>query len=148
MATLCQQLAEGNADVALIQETLLHKGQIRGLTNTGGTVYSAVPENNARSCIYVRSHINALPLLEFCSRDATMVRITYTYGGLCEELIVASAFFPYDLDEPPPTKEMRDTIDHCQSRKKQLIIGCDANAHHILWGSTGTNMRRASWNFW
>jgi hypothetical protein len=60
------------------------------------------------------------------------------------ELIVASAYLPYDSDEPPPTKEMRDIIDYRQSRKKQLIIGCDANAHHILWGSTGTNPRRVS----
>jgi hypothetical protein len=79
MAALSQQLAEGKADAALIQEPWLYKGQIRGLTNTGGTVYSAAPENNARSCIYVRNHINALPLLEFCSRDATTVRITYIY---------------------------------------------------------------------
>jgi hypothetical protein len=62
------------------------------------------------------------------------VRITYTYRGGSEELIVASAYLPYDSDEPPPTKKMRDIIDHCQSRKKQFIIGCDANAHHILWG--------------
>jgi hypothetical protein len=64
MATLCQQLAQGKADVALIHEPWLYKGQIRGLTNIGGTVYSAAPENNAKSCIYVRSHINALPLME------------------------------------------------------------------------------------
>jgi hypothetical protein len=49
-------------------------------------------------------NINALPLLEFCSRDSTMVRITYTYGRVCEELIVASDYFPYDSDEPPPRK--------------------------------------------
>jgi hypothetical protein len=79
--------------------------------------------------------------LEFCSRDATTVRITYTHGRDCKELIVASAYLPYDSDEPPPTKEVRDIIDYCHSRKKQLIIGCDANAHHILWGSTGTNPR-------
>jgi hypothetical protein len=36
---------------------------------------------------------------------------------------------------------MRDIIEHCQSRKRQLIIGRDANAHHILWGSTSTNPR-------
>jgi hypothetical protein len=77
--------------------------------------------------------------LEFCSRDAATVRITYTYGGVCEELIVASAYLPYDWDEPPPTKEVRDIIEHCQSKKKQLIVGCDANEHHILWGSTATN---------
>jgi hypothetical protein len=56
-------------------------------------------------------------------------------------LIVASAYLPYDSDEPPPTKEVRDITEHCQSRKKQLIVGYDANAHHILWGSTGTNPR-------
>jgi hypothetical protein len=47
-------------------------------------------------------------------------------------------------DETPPTKEMRDITEYCQSRKKQLIIGCDANAHHILWGSTGTNPKGES----
>jgi hypothetical protein len=69
------------------------------------------------------------------------VRITYTYGRVCEELIVASAYFPYDSDEPPSTKEMRGITDHYQSRKKHLTVGCDANAHNILWGSTGTNSR-------
>jgi hypothetical protein len=28
--------------------------------------------------------------------------------------------------------------------KKQLIIGCDASGHHILWGSTGSNPRGES----
>jgi hypothetical protein len=81
--------------------------------------------------------------LELCSRDTITVGITCTYRGGCEELIVASAYLPYDSDEPPPTKEMRDIIDYCQSRKKQLIIGCDANAQ-ILWRSTGTNTRGES----
>jgi hypothetical protein len=39
---------------------------------------------------------------------------------------------------------MGDIIDYCQSRKKQLIVECDANAHHILGGSTGTNPRGES----
>jgi hypothetical protein len=85
----------------------------------------------------------ALPLLEFCSRNATMVTITYTYGGSCEELTVASAYLPYGSDEPPPTK-LRDITDYCHSMKKQLIIACDASSHHILWGCTGTNPRGES----
>jgi splicing factor 45 len=144
LAALYQQLAEGKADIALIQEPWVHRGQVRGLTNHGGTIYSIAPENNARSCIYIRNLNNVLPLLEFCSRDATTVRITDTYGEACKELIVASAHLPYDSDEPPPTKEMRDNIDYCHSRKKQLIIGSDANAHHTLWGSTGSNPRGES----
>jgi hypothetical protein len=122
------------ADVALIQEPWIYRGQIRGLTNSGGTIFSVAPEGNARSCIYTRNHINALPLLELCSRDVTVVRMTYTCRGRWE-LIVASAYLPYDLDKLPPTKELRDVIDYCGSRNKQLIIGCDANAHHILWGA-------------
>jgi hypothetical protein len=106
------------ADVALIQEPLLYNGQVRGLTNSGWTVYSAIPEGNVRSCIYVRNHINALPLREFCSRDTTTVRMTYTSDGGHEELIVTSAYLPYDSDEPVPSKE----LEHCQVRKK--------TAHH------------------
>jgi hypothetical protein len=83
--------------------------------------------------------LNDLPLLEFCSRDATTVRNTYTYGGGNRELVVSSAYLPYYSDEPPPSKEVKDIIEYCHSRKKQLIIGCDANAHHTLWGSTGVN---------
>jgi hypothetical protein len=83
-------------------------------------------------------------LLEFCSRDATTVRITYAYGGGNRELVVSSAYLPYDSDEPPPSKEVKDIIDYCYSRKKQLIIRCDANAHHTLRGSTGVDPRGES----
>jgi hypothetical protein len=70
--------------------------------------------------------------------------IIYTYRGGCKKLIVASAYLPHDSDEPPPTKEVRNITDYCHSGKKQLIIGCDANAHHTLWGRTGTNPRGES----
>jgi hypothetical protein len=56
----------------------------------------------------------------------------------------ASALLPYDSDEPPPTKEVRDIIDYCHSSQKQLIIGCDDNAQHTLWRRTGSNPRGES----
>jgi hypothetical protein len=63
---------------------------------------------------------------------------------VCKELIVASTYFQYDSYKTPPTKKMRDITDHCQSRKKQIIIGCDANEHHILWGSICSNPKGES----
>jgi hypothetical protein len=69
------------ADVVLIQETWIYRGEIRGLTNSGGTIFSVAPESNATSCIYTRNHIKAPPLLELCSRDVTVLRMTYTCGG-------------------------------------------------------------------
>ncbi|PNF13587.1 hypothetical protein B7P43_G18191 [Cryptotermes secundus] len=135
-AALCQQLAEGKTDIALIQEPWLYKGRTRGLNNTGETVYSVAPSNNVRPCVYIRNLC--------CSRDTAAVRITNPYREGSKELIIASVYLPYYSDEPPPTKEMRYITDYCFSRKRQLIIGCDANAHHILWGSTGTNPRGES----
>jgi hypothetical protein len=49
-------------------------------------------------------------------------------GGRKNELIITTAYFPYNTNEPPP-KEMKDVTDYCSSRRKQLIIRCDANAH-------------------
>jgi hypothetical protein len=56
-------------------------------------------------------------LLQLCSRDATRVAICIC-GGCCEEINTTSANLPYDSDEPPPTKELRDVIDYCCSRKE------------------------------
>jgi hypothetical protein len=36
---------------------------------------------------------------------------------------------------------LRKIIYYCCSRKKQIIIGCDSNTHHIFWGNSGTNPR-------
>jgi splicing factor 45 len=136
-------------DIALIQEPWVYKGQVRGLNISGGTIYAVAPGKNSRSCIYIRNHINALPLLEFCSRAATTVRIIYMYEGGNRELVVTSAYLTHDSDEPPHSKEVKDIIDYCYSRKKQLIIGCDANAHHILWGALASiPEEKALLNIW
>jgi hypothetical protein len=56
------------ADASFIQE--------RGLTSSGRAIFTMTPKSNVMSCIYVRDCINALTLLELCSRDATVVGIT------------------------------------------------------------------------
>jgi hypothetical protein len=54
-AVLCQQLAKGMADAALIQEPWIYRSQIRG-----GTIFSVTPEGNARS---------SQPLTEMSTRN-------------------------------------------------------------------------------
>ena len=34
---------------------------------------------------------------------------------------------------------MRDIVQHSAEDRKEIILGIDANAHHILWGSTDIN---------
>jgi hypothetical protein len=71
-----------------------------------------------------------------------MVKMTYIRKGSCEELIITSAYLPHDSYESLKIKKLRSIMEYWCSRRKQLIIECDANAHHILWGSTGTNPRK------
>jgi hypothetical protein len=90
-ALLCRKLATGEIDIALIQDPWVYGDWIRGLRNIRGTLFSAGPSIAPRSCIFVRNTVHAFPMSELCSRDVTMVRMTYTRGGSKMELIVTSA---------------------------------------------------------
>jgi splicing factor 45 len=144
MALLCHKFAIGEMDVALIQEPWVYGDRIRGLHNRWGILFSAGPGIDSRACISVRNTIQAFPLLELCSRDVVMVRLSFNGEGSIRDLIVTSAYLPYDSDEPPPSGELWDAINYCCRNNLQLIAGYDANAHHIVWGSTGISPRGSS----
>ena len=53
---------------------------------------------------------------------------------------VASAYFAYDVDAPPP-QVARDLIRNCEAERLDLVIGSDANSHHTVRGSTDCSVR-------
>jgi hypothetical protein len=65
---LCRQLGMRMTDVALIQDPWIYCDQRSGLIISVGIILSVSPDDNIRSCIYVRND-NALPLLQLWSRD-------------------------------------------------------------------------------
>lgn len=67
-----------------------------------------------------------------------MVEVPTTKGKT--EVAVASAYFPGDSPEVPPP-EIVSFVSYCRQNKTSFIIGCDANAHHTVWGSTDINGR-------
>jgi hypothetical protein len=56
-------------------------------------------------------------------------------------LVVCSAYFPYNSEDPPPSKEFEDLVRYCEKENLYLVVGCDFNAHHSAWGSTNCNCR-------
>jgi hypothetical protein len=88
-------------------------------------------------------------LFELHSWDATTVRLIYTRGESCEEHTIASAYLPYDSDEPPPTKELRNVIDYCCSRKSDSSLGV-MPLHTTYYGGALAPIpeEKASWNIW
>ena len=84
-----------------------------------------------------------MPLMHHCSRDLTAVKIKTSGGGGPREIILRSAYLPYDV-EPPPPGELERLVTGCRADGTHLIISCDANSHHTSWGSTNINNRGES----
>jgi hypothetical protein len=82
--------------------------------------------------------------MHHCSRDITAVKIKTSGGNGPREIILGSAYLPYDDVEPPPPRELERLVMSCRAQGTHLIIGCDANSHHISWESTNINSRGES----
>ncbi|XP_037930262.1 uncharacterized protein LOC119664997, partial [Teleopsis dalmanni] len=139
-ATLCRIAQINNIALGLIQEPWVFDGQIRGLnTKSGKLVYDrsiAVP----RAAILIGGDVKYLPLTNFISRDLAAVLVEVPTLGGATDIVMASAYFPGDEVTIPPS-EVQQLINFCKSTGRQLILGCDANAHHTVWGSSNDNKR-------
>ena len=54
---------------------------------------------------------------------------------------VCSAYFPSDAKEASPLQKFKDLIGDCEAEGVDLVIGCDANSHHTVWGSNDRNIK-------
>jgi splicing factor 45 len=133
-----------NCNVALIHEPWTYMGEIIGLKEVGGELIYSRSIQNPRTCILVKKDFRILLLMHHCSRDLTAVKIKTSSGGGPREIILGSAYLPYDDVEPPPPWELEKLVMGCRAEGAHLIIGCDANAHHTSWGSTNINNRGES----
>lgn len=139
-AALCKMMA-GHPGIALIQEPWLVRGKITGLGGTGGELIFSRSHENPRACILIKKDIQIMPLTELCSRDVATVKIKLNDDGGPRELVLASVYMPYDSSEPPPSRDVEKLVMYCRESGLQFIAGCDANAHHSIWGSSNTNDR-------
>ncbi|XP_045460460.1 uncharacterized protein LOC123670918 [Harmonia axyridis] len=137
---LCWRTSRRHVDIGLIQEPWINGGQVRGLPNK---VYKTIYCDKAvspRALIILRRGLTCLPLTEFLTRDLAAALVEVRTENIKRQLVIASGYFPGDAISPPP-EEVQRLIEWCRMKKKQLILGCDANAHHKVWGSTDINHR-------
>jgi hypothetical protein len=50
--------------------------------------------------------------------------------GDCRTIGFSSVYLPYE--EPNPPSAMMDIVQHSAEKKREIILGIYANAHHIL----------------
>jgi hypothetical protein len=126
--------------MALIQEPWYCEGLIRGLNIPGYTLFFASGIDRPRACIPMRNE-TAWLLPGFSCKDLIAVLIKYNEDGAERRLVVCSAYLPCDPEDPPPPKELEELVRYCENENLYLVVGCDSNAHHSVWGSTNCNSR-------
>ncbi|XP_055842465.1 uncharacterized protein LOC129909400 [Episyrphus balteatus] len=121
-------LREENFDVGMIQEPWVNGLQVRGLRDSQYDLfYRPVSSNQAFLCP------------NFSTSDLTVIKLE---GSNTDSLLLASAYMAHDQQSPPD--EVRRLTSEANTSKTSLLIGCDANARHTLWGSSEINERGES----
>ncbi|XP_043071893.1 uncharacterized protein LOC122322821 [Drosophila grimshawi] len=139
-AALMLRLAGGGDDIVLVQEPWVIGGKVCGLGNKNYKLLVAGNEGKKRTCILAKKHLNIFLLHNFSNDDNTAVSLELQSASVR----LLSVYMAYDSAGPPPDETTRSLVQECEKHSIGLIIGCDANAHHTQWGSTGTNPRGES----
>lgn len=78
---------------------------------------------------------------EFCTGDLAAIRISQSNDRYIGDVVLCSAYLPYDSSSLPHIPELVKLINFCNNQKLPIIIKCDAYSHHTVWGSTKCNSR-------
>lgn len=134
-ALLIKRFADHNIKAALIQEPWTISDHIRGLNSKQGKLIYCRGQGRPRAALMLNNNINFLPLTEFTTRDLSTAIIDIPTQGGESKAVIASAYFPPESQDLPST-DVKRLIEFCKKGNHQLIFGCDANAHHTVWGSS------------
>ena len=135
---------KGLFDIVLIQEPYMKNNVVCINTQNGIILYQ---QNNGkvRSCILVNQSLKYFVLPQFTDTDEVTVKVSLKdENGNFVDIIFCSGYFPYDAVYDPPSHNIINLVDYCNKSGLNLIVGCDANAHNVVWGSSDTNKRGES----
>jgi Endonuclease-reverse transcriptase len=112
--------------------------RVTGLASKNGKLIYDENNGRPRAALLINPNTTYFPLTKYITRDlaSAVVEIPTEKGS--QRIIMASAYFPPDEGHPPPP-ELIGLIEYCNKNNTHIIIGCDANDHHVEWDSSDTN---------
>ena len=140
-ATLSQKLTEEQIDVALITEPHLYNGKNSHLKTKHHKTIKPRTREMPRVCILTHKRLKVVEIPELTSKDTIAVLIETSNITNQKHTIFASVYQPPEYENPPPTQELENIIKYAKTKQLPLIIGCDTNGHHEMWGSKNANKR-------
>ena len=102
-------------DVVLIWEPWTYKGAIKCLKEVGGELIYSRSTLNLRTYILIKKGFQ----MHHCSGDLKAEKIKTSSGEEPREIMLGSAYLPYDGFVPPPPWEL-----------EKLVMGCWNSPHH------------------
>lgn len=142
--TLLSQTMQTNKDlthIALITEPHTHGNRIPNIDMQGFNVVTPGSIEAPRTCILINNRINYMQISPLNSRDTVAIMVDTSIATGKKQTIFASVYQPPQYDNQPPTLELRRVIKYAKDQDTPLIIGCDTNGHHQMWGSKNSNTR-------
>ncbi|XP_017883620.1 uncharacterized protein LOC108627079, partial [Ceratina calcarata] len=140
VGALSNLMVKDGIDIALIQEPWTVNDKIKGMGMTGNVLYNC-NDQRPRTCIVHTGRIKPVLLPQFSDRDITTALMEKNNErSRLSKLIIVSVYMPYDRREPVSEK-LDLLVDWCVQQGISMLVGADANACHILWGSSVTNNR-------
>ena len=127
-----------HSKIFLIQEPYFFRG-VQGLDLEWGHVHVEGGGIRSRACIYTRKDVNAMKLQQFCTPDMVTVQVRVMKDRRTFKFICCSLYLPYDA--PVQSAALTELLEYCRKFRISFLIGCDANAHNVIWGSSNTNER-------
>ena len=125
--------------IAMVQELWLCRGAIKGSPPAAVKHIGVGRQGRPRSCIYTSKDIDAWMLPKYSNADVVTVSINNLQGVIPKTVIFASVYMAEENAAPPQIVE--ELTVYCNRNNLPLVLGCDANAHHVAWGSSNINER-------
>ncbi|XP_073831218.1 uncharacterized protein isoform X2 [Musca autumnalis] len=135
-AELLLSLTNSEVDIVLVQEPYIYKNKVSGLNNANFEVFASSEGDKVRTCVVGRKNLNLIFLSNYSNGDMCTVRLE---NGREKATLLSSIYMPYEDPDPPNQgvhRLLKENLGVCN-----VILGCDANAHHFHWGSKDTNTR-------
>jgi len=127
-AALLLRLADGGADLVLIQEPWVVGDKVAGLGTKDFKLLLDPKEGKTRTCILAKRHLSIFLIHNYSNGDNTVANLELPAA----KIRVASACMAVEKEDP--TDELvRTLVKDSEALKIGLVFGCDANAHHTQW---------------
>ena len=122
----------------LIQEPWTDGFRIKGIDQNKVKLFYHKSDKNPRAGILATGELDITFMPQLSNPDTVTISLRTAND---EEVLVTSFYLAHDSTEEIPGSMFQEIFNYSQETNIPVIMGGDANAHHIIWGSTKTNRR-------